>query len=242
MDISTNDPNMKLVANVGADWWRAATAAYVHGSPTIQAPVCAIGSSSRRECRTLGFYCVSTTQFQADLPPPLLGSAQTPPPLSVSVNSAPLAPVTSPPATGANQLVNGSFEASPLAGSRWGSFSSIPGWTALTGGTIELWKNLTDVQATYGGDYGELDYLGARDGLYQTVKTVAGQSYELSFDARSRLVSPARPPRPRFCGTFLWWSSSRPVANGKPTIFPLPASVARTASPYARPLARALTG
>ena len=90
------------------------------------------------------------------------------------------------PATGANLLVNGSFEASSLAANRWGGFSSIPGWTALTGGTIELWNNLNGVTATDGSNYGELDYLSGRDGFYQTVSTVAGQSYDLSFDARSR--------------------------------------------------------
>jgi hypothetical protein len=83
-------------------------------------------------------------------------------------------------------LVNGSFEASSVASNNWAGFSSIPGWTALTGGTIELWNNLNNVQATKGANFGELDYLGARDGLYQSVKTTAGQSYDLSFDARSR--------------------------------------------------------
>jgi len=51
---------------------------------------------------------------------------------------------------------------------------------------IELWNNLNGVDATDGQNYGELDYLGAQDGFYQDVKTVAGQSYDLSFDARSR--------------------------------------------------------
>ena len=35
-------------------------------------------------------------------------------------------------------------------------------------------------------NYGELDYVGAHDGFFQNVQTVAGQSYTLSFDARSR--------------------------------------------------------
>ena len=93
---------------------------------------------------------------------------------------------TAPPTGGANLLVNGSFEASSVAANNWAGFSSIPGWTALTGGTIELWNNLNNVQATRGVNFGELDYLGARDGLYQSVRTTAGQSYDLSFDARSR--------------------------------------------------------
>jgi hypothetical protein len=85
--------------------------------------------------------------------------------------------------------VNGSFESSTLAAydtGRWGAFSSVPGWTAISGSAIELWNNLNGVDATDGQNYGELDYLGAQDGFYQDVKTVAGQSYDLSFDARSR--------------------------------------------------------
>jgi hypothetical protein len=97
----------------------------------------------------------------------------------------------SPPDTGENLLVNGSFEANSLSAlpgttGHWGAFSSIPGWTALTGGTIELWSDLLRVSATDGRNYGELDYTSGRDGFYQNVSTVAGQSYDLSFDARSR--------------------------------------------------------
>ncbi|UQD70284.1 hypothetical protein JEY40_30535 [Bradyrhizobium japonicum] len=113
---------------------------------------------------------------------------------NVSTKSAALnvtvgGPVTSPPADGKNLLVNGSFEATtlaPFADGRWGAFQSVAGWTAISGGTIELWNNLGGVQATDGGNFGELDYAGARDGFYQDVKTVAGQTYQLSFDARSR--------------------------------------------------------
>ena len=102
---------------------------------------------------------------------------------SVTINST-----TTPPVNGANLLVNGSFEESTVLAGSWAGFSSVPGWTAIAGGTIELWNNLNGVKATQGNNYGELDYLGARDGFYQTVKTVAGQSYELSFDARSRFA------------------------------------------------------
>ena len=106
--------------------------------------------------------------------------------------SSPTRPTQTPAPSGQNLLVNGSFEASSLAANRWGGFSSIPGWTAISGGTIELWNNLNNVKATNGSNFGELDYQGARDGLYQTVKTTAGQSYDLSFDARSRADSGIR--------------------------------------------------
>jgi hypothetical protein len=95
-------------------------------------------------------------------------------------------PTPTPAPSGQNLLVNGSFEAPSLAANSWAAFSSIPGWTAISGGTIELWNNLNRVKATNGSNFGELDYRGARDGLYQTVETTAGQSYDLSFDARSR--------------------------------------------------------
>ncbi len=98
--------------------------------------------------------------------------------------------MTTPPVAGTNLLVNGSGSSHPLLTAldtgRWGAFSSVAGWSAISGGTIELWNNLNGVQATDGKNYGELDYKEARDGFYQDVKTVAGQSYDLSFDARSR--------------------------------------------------------
>ncbi|MDF0578230.1 Ig-like domain-containing protein [Bradyrhizobium yuanmingense] len=102
--------------------------------------------------------------------------------LNVTVNG----PVTSPPANGKNLLVNGSFEATAVADGRWGAYKSVSGWTAISGGTIELWNNHSGVKASDGANFGELDYLGARDGFYQDVKTVAGQVYQLSFDARTR--------------------------------------------------------
>jgi hypothetical protein len=83
-------------------------------------------------------------------------------------------------------LVNGSFEASAVKSSWFAGFSTIPGWSAVSGGTIELWNNLNGVKATNGVNFGELDYLGADDGLYQNVLTIQGQSYDLSLDARSR--------------------------------------------------------
>jgi hypothetical protein len=108
-------------------------------------------------------------------------------PLTVKVNGT----STTPPASGENLLVNGSFEASTVKASWFAGFGAIPGWTAVSGGTIELWNNLNGVKATDGNNFGELDYMGANDGLYQNVRTVQGQSYDLSIDARSRPGSTA---------------------------------------------------
>ncbi len=109
-------------------------------------------------------------------------------PQSFTVTDTTAVPGSTPPPvpSGQNLLVNGSFEAPSVAANSWAAFSSIPGWTAISGGTIELWNNLNRVKATDGSNFGELDYRGARDGLYQTVQTTAGQSYDLSFDARLR--------------------------------------------------------
>ena len=63
-----------------------------------------------------------------------------------------------------NLLVNGSFEATALGVGKAAGFQSIAGWTALTGGTIELWNAVIGVTATQGVNFAELDYLGGYDG------------------------------------------------------------------------------
>ena len=203
MDMRVTDPNEHVVAMVGADWWRDASAPFVADHSTNPG----VGGSNWVELstqwQTVGYDSMSTAQFAANLPPPL--SAQAPPVVSPDTlaPSAPQitastpdagtvgdTPVTSPPASSSNNLlVNGSFEDLTLAAydtGRWGAFSSVPGWNAISGSAIELWNNLVGVDATNGQNFGELDYLGAQDGFYQDVKTVAGQNYDLSFDARSR--------------------------------------------------------
>jgi hypothetical protein len=101
----------------------------------------------------------------------------------------PLPPNPVPP-SGTNLLVNGSFEASTVPTGQYASFASVPGWTAVSGGRIELWNAHRGVTATDGSDFAELDYLGARDGFYQDVNAAAGQSYTLSFDLRARPGAP----------------------------------------------------
>ncbi|WP_246520574.1 putative Ig domain-containing protein [Microvirga arabica] len=91
-----------------------------------------------------------------------------------------------PEAGSSNLLVNGSFEASPVSPGTYAGFQTVAGWTAIPGGTIEIWNAINRVQATDGVNFVELDYGKAYDGFYQDVQTQAGQAYTLSFDARSR--------------------------------------------------------
>jgi hypothetical protein len=62
-----------------------------------------------------------------------------------------------------------------------GVFQALPGWTALSGGRIELWNAHNGVVATDGADFAELDHAGALDGFHQDVRTTAGQSYTLTL-------------------------------------------------------------
>ena len=101
------------------------------------------------------------------------------------------APVPPPPPPPTNLLVNGSFEQPtvPVGGSL--NFNSVTGWTAITGGRIEIWNAHNGVTASNGANFLELDYVSARDGFSQSVQTIDGATYELSFDLRTRL--PSRP-------------------------------------------------
>jgi hypothetical protein len=72
MDMKTTDPNLKLVANVGADWWRDLD------SPYGPANNRGAGNSNWIELSTdwstLVFFSGSTSQLAADPPPPLAES------------------------------------------------------------------------------------------------------------------------------------------------------------------------
>ena len=94
-----------------------------------------------------------------------------------------------PPPSASNLLVNGSFE-QPVVPVGSSNFGAVTGWTAITGGKIEIWKAHNGIVASDGVNFLELDYFTARDGFSQTLQTVDGQTYELSFDFRTRL--PAR--------------------------------------------------
>ena len=92
MDMKVSDPNLHLVANVGADWWRNATAPYVDGFSNNPGAGMSNWVELSTQWTTLGFYSGSSSQFQADLPPPLQGSTTTPPVVTTPDTVAPLAP------------------------------------------------------------------------------------------------------------------------------------------------------
>jgi hypothetical protein len=90
MDMRVTDSNLKLVAMVGADWWRDASAPYLDDHSNNPG----IGGTNWVELsiqwKTLGYYSMSTERFRENLPPPLLGFA----PSSPVISSDTVAPAT----------------------------------------------------------------------------------------------------------------------------------------------------
>lgn len=71
MDVKVSDPNIKLVANVGADWWRNATADYVKGFANNPGAGMSNWVELSTAWSTLRFYSLSTSSLRANPPPPL---------------------------------------------------------------------------------------------------------------------------------------------------------------------------
>jgi hypothetical protein len=71
MDMRVSDPDLRLVAMVGADWWRDATAPYLDDHSNNPG----IGGTNwvriSTEWKTIGYYSMSTERFQSNLPPAL---------------------------------------------------------------------------------------------------------------------------------------------------------------------------
>lgn len=74
MDMKTDAPNIRLVANVGADWWRNPTAAYVSGFANNPGAGMSNWIELSTEWSTLRFYSGSAADFQT-FPPPQLASS-----------------------------------------------------------------------------------------------------------------------------------------------------------------------
>jgi hypothetical protein len=71
MDMKTNDPSIKLVANVGADWWRSPTARYVDGFANNPGAGMSNWVELSTAWSTLRFYSWNTSRLRANPPPPL---------------------------------------------------------------------------------------------------------------------------------------------------------------------------
>ena len=71
MDVKTSDPNMKFVANVGADWWRDASAEFVQSFANNPGAGMSNWVELSTQWSTLRFYSWSTPTLVSDPPPPL---------------------------------------------------------------------------------------------------------------------------------------------------------------------------
>jgi hypothetical protein len=91
-----------------------------------------------------------------------------------------------------NLVVNGGFEATPLAAGSWVNVASVPGWQVVAGpGTgFEIRNNHTG-KAHGGGNFIELDTTGNTtiEQLFNSL--TAGGVYELSFWYSPRIGQPA---------------------------------------------------
>ncbi|HBJ36743.1 MAG TPA: hypothetical protein DDZ51_18705, partial [Planctomycetaceae bacterium] len=83
--------------------------------------------------------------------------------------------------TSTNRLINGDFEIHTTPVNSDQTVTSLPGWTAITGGQIQ---HRTDLGMNTG--FVDLDAQTAVDGFYQDVQTIVGESLVLSYDVARR--------------------------------------------------------
>lgn len=88
-----------------------------------------------------------------------------------------------------NIVTNGSFEDPDIPANSWSLLASIPGWTSTNELKIEVRDNVVG-SASDGEQYVELDSTG-NSGISQTVTTISGASYDLSFDYSPRIGQPS---------------------------------------------------
>jgi len=85
---------------------------------------------------------------------------------------------------GPNLVVDGSFEDQSQAAGTWSVYNAINGWTTVSGAGIEVRNNV--VGAAYEGvNFVELDSY-SNSAMAQTLTTVAGATYDLSFAYSAR--------------------------------------------------------
>ncbi len=86
-------------------------------------------------------------------------------------------------AASTNLVQNGSFEANAQASGTWNIYSNLTGWTGGSNG-IELRDNVAGT-ASHGTNFVELDTTG-NSSMSQSINTVLGREYVLSFDFTNR--------------------------------------------------------
>ncbi len=89
-----------------------------------------------------------------------------------------------PSLANANLLTNGSFESDVQASGTWNIYKNLIGWTGQRLGGIEL-RNNNAGTASDGFNFVELDTT-FNSSMFQTVDTVNGAIYDLSFDYSGR--------------------------------------------------------
>ncbi|MDQ8728058.1 Ig-like domain-containing protein [Bradyrhizobium sp. LHD-71] len=94
MDMRVTDPNLNLVAIVGADWWRDAHAPYLDDHSNNPAAGSSNWVKLSTEWKTLGYYSMSAAELQKDLPPSLRGAATSTPPIGSKADKTPPTPPT----------------------------------------------------------------------------------------------------------------------------------------------------
>jgi hypothetical protein len=92
--MKTDDPNANLVANLGVDWWRSASAPYVDGFANNPSPGMSDWVKLTTDYQTLYFSSMTAEKLRADPPPGLTSVTQDP---TAPVVTTP--PVTAPPVT-----------------------------------------------------------------------------------------------------------------------------------------------
>ncbi|MBR0696592.1 hypothetical protein [Bradyrhizobium lablabi] len=101
-NMKTDDPNANLVANLGADWWRSATAPYVDGFANNPSPGMSDWVKLTTDWKTLYYTSVSPQTLQANPPPPLLAGTTPTQPTTPPPPDTPTTPDIAPAVTQAS--------------------------------------------------------------------------------------------------------------------------------------------
>jgi hypothetical protein len=78
MDMRVSDPNMKFVANIGADWWRDASAVFLRSFVNNPGAGMSNWIELSTDWTTLHFYSWNTARLLTDPPPPLAETKPSP--------------------------------------------------------------------------------------------------------------------------------------------------------------------